>query len=116
MKLVVTDLRTQPLEDCFGALLSYPTTSGAVHDDAALIDAIHARGGQVVVTTDLLALTMLRPPGEIGADVVVGSAQRFGVPMGFGGPHAGFIVLNRGVAITRFTGQIPQRQNHGSQF
>ena len=93
VQLIVTDLRTDPVQDCFGALLSYPCSSGALHDDALLVEAIHERGGLVVVATDLLALTLLRPPGEIGADIVVGSAQRFGVPMGFGGPHAGFMAV-----------------------
>ncbi len=93
VKLVISDLRTEPVEDCFGALISYPTSSGALHDDAALIEEVHQRGGMAVVATDLLALTRLRSPGEIGADVVVGSAQRFGVPMGFGGPHAGFMAI-----------------------
>jgi glycine dehydrogenase len=97
IKLVVTDLRNGPLEDCFGALLSYPGTSGAIHDDAQLVEGLHERGAVVTVASDLLALTVLRPPGEIGADIVVGSAQRFGVPMGFGGPHAGFMAIRDGM-------------------
>ncbi len=97
IKLVVADLRAEPLEPCFGALLSYPASSGAIHDDADLIQEIHAGGGMAIVATDLLALTLLRPPGEIGADVVIGSAQRFGVPMGFGGPHAGFMAVHDSV-------------------
>ncbi len=76
--------------DCFGALLQYPGTSGEVRDIRALIAAVHAKGATVAVASDLLALTLLTPPGELGADVVVGSSQRFGVPMGFGGPHAAF--------------------------
>ncbi|MGI8416395.1 MAG: aminomethyl-transferring glycine dehydrogenase [Nakamurella sp.] len=86
-----------PTEDFFGLLLSYPGASGAVRDHAALIEAAHQRDAKVVVATDLLALTLLRPPGEIGADVAVGSSQRFGVPLGFGGPHAGFMAVRTDV-------------------
>ncbi|GHA69170.1 aminomethyl-transferring glycine dehydrogenase [Cognatilysobacter bugurensis] len=77
--------------DCFGVLLQYPNTFGQVHDYAALADAVHARGGLVAVATDLLALTLIAAPGEWGADIVVGNTQRFGVPFGFGGPHAAFL-------------------------
>ena len=77
--------------DVFGVLLQYPDVTGAVPDHAGAIDDVHARGGLVVVAADLLALVLLRPPGEFGADVVVGSAQRFGTPLGFGGPHAAFL-------------------------
>ena len=76
--------------DCFGVLLQYPAANGDVEDYRALVGAVHARGGLVVVAADLLALTLLAPPGEWGADVVVGSAQRFGVPLAFGGPHAAY--------------------------
>jgi glycine dehydrogenase len=75
----------------FGALVQYPATDGAVADYAALAKSLHAAGALLVVATDLLALTLLEPPGAWGADVAVGSSQRFGVPMGFGGPHAGFL-------------------------
>jgi len=75
----------------FGALLQHPGTSGVVRDLAPVIQAVHDGGGLVAVATDLLACTLLTPPGEQGADVVVGSSQRFGVPMGYGGPHAGFL-------------------------
>ncbi|MDP1579487.1 MAG: aminomethyl-transferring glycine dehydrogenase, partial [Candidatus Didemnitutus sp.] len=75
----------------FGVLVQYPDTTGSVHDYAAFFERAHAAGALCVVATDLLALTLLRAPGEFGADVAVGSAQRFGVPMGFGGPHAGFL-------------------------
>ena len=74
-----------------GVLLSYPTTDGAVYDERALIAAAHAVGVRVVMATDLLALTVLTPPGELGADIAIGTTQRFGVPMGFGGPHAAFL-------------------------
>jgi len=74
----------------FGALLQYPATDGAVFDYTDLIATAHEQNVFVAVSSDLLSLTLLTPPGEMGADVVVGSAQRFGVPMGFGGPHAAF--------------------------
>jgi glycine dehydrogenase len=74
-----------------GALLQYPDTNGHVADHAPLIDHLHTAGVLAVVATDLLALCLLRPPGEFGADITVGSAQRFGVPLGFGGPHAAFL-------------------------
>ncbi len=75
----------------FAVLLQYPGADGAVHDHRSLVEDIHAAGGLVVVAADLLALTLLAPPGEWGADVVVGSSQRFGVPMGYGGPHAAYL-------------------------
>src|SRR6478735_1472213 len=97
VEVVVADLsagaQELPVGDFFGLLLSYPGASGAVRDHRELIEAAHLRDARVVVATDLLALTLLTPPGEIGADVAVGSAQRFGVPIGFGGPHAGFIAV-----------------------
>ncbi|MFS8063718.1 MAG: aminomethyl-transferring glycine dehydrogenase, partial [Luteimonas sp.] len=77
--------------DSFGILLQYPDTFGAIHDYKALADATHARGALVAVATDLLALTLIAAPGEWGADIVVGNSQRFGVPFGFGGPHAAFM-------------------------
>ncbi|HEU0132297.1 MAG TPA: aminomethyl-transferring glycine dehydrogenase [Mycobacteriales bacterium] len=86
-----------PEGPAFGVLLSYPGSSGKVRDHAPLIEAAHAAGALVAVTTDLLALTLLRPPGEAGADVVVGSSQRFGVPFGFGGPHAAFMAVRAGL-------------------
>ena len=79
-----------PSAECFGVLLQYPSSSGAIRDYRACVEAAHAKGALVVVAGDLLALALLTPPGEWGADVAVGSAQRFGVPMGFGGPHAGY--------------------------
>jgi len=77
--------------DVFGVLLQYPDTTGHIGDHKALVDAIHARNGLVAVATDLLALTLITAPGEWGADIVVGNSQRFGVPFGFGGPHAAFM-------------------------
>ena len=82
----------QALEtDSFGVLLQYPDTFGKVADHAALVEAVHARQGLVAVAPDLLALTLLSAPGEWGADIAIGNTQRFGVPFGFGGPHAGFM-------------------------
>ncbi len=78
-------------QDLFGILLQYPNTEGRIEDYASVCDAAHAAGALVVVATDLLALTLLRAPGEFGADVAVGSSQRFGVPLGYGGPHAAFL-------------------------
>ncbi len=77
--------------DVSGVLLSYPSTDGAVIDHKAMIAKVHAAQASVVMATDLLALTLLTPPGELGADIAIGSSQRFGVPMGFGGPHAAFM-------------------------
>jgi glycine dehydrogenase len=74
----------------FALMLQYPGTTGALRDLSEEIEAAHQAGALAVVATDPLALALLTPPGEMGADIVVGSAQRFGVPMGFGGPHAGF--------------------------
>ena len=93
---VVTFQVDQGLPDAaaFGVLLAYPGSSGAVRDLSGLVERAHEGGQLVCVTADLLALTLLRPPGEWGADVVVGSAQRFGVPMGYGGPHAGFMAVH----------------------
>lgn len=82
-------LDEQPEEVCC-AVLSYPGSCGKLRDIRGEIEAIHAAGGMAIVTTDLLALTVLDSPGAMGADIVVGSAQRFGVPMGFGGPHPAF--------------------------
>ena len=74
----------------FGAIVQYPNNAGSIEDYREFINQVHNVGGFVVMATDLLALTLLTPPGELGADVAVGSAQRFGVPLGFGGPHAAF--------------------------
>ncbi|MGW4499855.1 aminomethyl-transferring glycine dehydrogenase [Micromonospora sp. NPDC004336] len=81
----------------FGLHLQYPGASGAVRDHAPLVGAAHAAGALVTVAADLLALTLLRPPGEIGADIAAGTTQRFGVPMGFGGPHAGYLAVRAGL-------------------
>ncbi|KVS40933.1 aminomethyl-transferring glycine dehydrogenase [Burkholderia ubonensis] len=103
------EVRTGPAADAaqsnaFGVLLQYPGVNGDVRDYRALTEAIHAAGGHVVVAADLLALTVLTPPGDWGADVAVGNAQRFGVPMGFGGPHAAYMAVR-----DEFKRQMPGR-------
>ncbi|MBV9011832.1 MAG: aminomethyl-transferring glycine dehydrogenase [Pseudonocardiales bacterium] len=101
--LDVADLRADlpdaalPEGEFFGVLLSYPGAGGAVRDHTRLIEQAHRRGAAVAVAADPLALTLLTPPGEIGADVAIGSTQRFGVPLGFGGPHAAYLAVRRGL-------------------
>lgn len=80
----------KPSRDFFGCLVQYPSTEGTIQDYQGFIESMKAYDCKVVVATDLMALTLLKPPGEWGADVVVGSSQRFGLPLGYGGPHAGF--------------------------
>ncbi len=103
------DVKVGPAADAasanaFGVLLQYPGANGDVRDYRALTEAVHAAGGHVVVAADLLALTVLTPPGEWGADVAVGNTQRFGVPMGFGGPHAAYLAVR-----DEFKRQMPGR-------
>jgi glycine dehydrogenase len=83
--------------DFFGVLVQYPDTTGEIRDFSALAEFAHTRDALLIAATDLLALTLLKAPGEWGADIAVGSAQRFGVPMGFGGPHAGFMAVRSGL-------------------
>jgi len=90
--------------NAFGVLLQYPGANGDVRDYRALADAVHAAGGHVIAAADLLALTVLTPPGEWGADVAVGNSQRFGVPVGFGGPHAAYLAVR-----DEFKRQMPGR-------
>nr|WP_201469297.1 aminomethyl-transferring glycine dehydrogenase [Microbacterium hydrocarbonoxydans] len=83
--------------ELFGVFVQYPAASGRVWDPSAVIDAAHVAGGLAVVAADLLALTLISSPGSLGADVAVGTTQRFGVPMGFGGPHAGYMAVRAGL-------------------
>ena len=91
IELVTGDFSSSTLDNSyFGALVQYPNNIGGLNDYKGFIDHVHEIGGYVVMTTDLLALTLITPPGELGADAACGSAQRFGVPLGYGGPHAAF--------------------------
>jgi glycine dehydrogenase len=98
----VADLSDGLPEDVpvFGVLLQYPGAGGAVRDLRPVIAQAHERGAVVAVAADLLALTLLTPPGELGADVAVGTSQRFGVPLGYGGPHAGYLAVRKGLERT----------------
>ncbi len=91
-------------DQVFGALVQYPDTFGAIHDYSGFTEKAHAAGAMLTVATDLLALTLIKPPGEFGADIAVGSAQRFGVPLGYGGPHAAFFATR-----DEFKRQMPGR-------
>lgn len=91
IELIFGDYKTILLDNTFfGAIVQYPAANGAIHDYRGFIANVHAVGAYAIMATDLLALTLLTPPGELGADVAIGSAQRLGVPMGYGGPHAAF--------------------------
>src|SRR6266545_4154185 len=98
VEVLVADL-SEGLPDAplFGVLAQYPGSSGAIRDLTGLVEAAHECGALVALAADPLALTLLRPPGEMGADVAVGSSQRFGVPLWFGGPHAGFMAVRKGL-------------------
>ncbi len=98
------DGNLQIANDVAGVLVQYPTTDGRIVDYSELVKTAHKDGALVVVATDLLALTLIKPPGEFGADIAVGSAQRFGVPVGFGGPHAGFMATK-----TEYARKMPGR-------
>lgn len=105
IKVVVQDIKPTDLKDnVFGILLQYPGKSGSVQDHRGLVDKAREKGIFVTVASDLMALALLTPPGEWGADCVVGNSQRFGVPMGFGGPHAAFFATKEA-----FKRQIPGR-------
>jgi glycine dehydrogenase len=104
-----------PEVEFFGAVVQYPDTFGFIKDLSAFAESVHSKNALVIVATDLLALTLLKPPGEWGADVCVGSAQRFGVPMGFGGPHAGFMSVRSGLERSmpgRLVGQSVDSEGH----
>lgn len=90
IEIKIGDERQGLGDEVFAVLMQYPETTGDLRDPGPVIAAAHAQGAMAIVAADLLALTIMKPPGEMGADVVVGSAQRFGVPLGFGGPHAAF--------------------------
>ncbi len=95
IEMVEGDYKTAEIDATyFGAMVQYPNDKGSIEDYRDFINRVHAAGGYVAMATDLLALTLLTPPGELGADVAVGSAQRFGVPLGYGGPHAAFFAAN----------------------
>ncbi|WP_420363930.1 aminomethyl-transferring glycine dehydrogenase [Curtobacterium aetherium] len=87
----------EQLDGAFGVVLQYPGASGRVVDPSTTIERVHAGGGIAVVAADLLAMTLLASPGDLGADVAVGTSQRFGVPLGFGGPHAGYLAVRAGL-------------------
>src|SRR5574343_231568 len=95
VELVFGDYKNTTIDETyFGVILQYPADNGSVEDYKGFIDSVHAANAYVIMATDLLALTVLTSPGELGADVAVGSAQRFGVPMGYGGPHAAFFATS----------------------
>jgi len=92
IELIEGDYKTAAMDQTyFGAIVQYPNDKGSIEDYKNFIDQVHTAGGLVVMAADLLALTLLTPPGELGADAAVGSAQRFGVPLGYGGPHAAYM-------------------------
>ncbi len=97
VELPLSALSAAELPDAFGVFVQYPAASGRIWDPSVIIDSVKANGGLAVVAADLLALTLIKSPGELGADVAVGTTQRFGVPMGFGGPHAGYIAVRGGL-------------------
>ncbi len=99
LEVVVADVHADglPDRDTFGLLLQYPGASGAVRDLTDLVAAAQSKGAVVAVAADLLALTLLRSPADMGADIAVGTTQRFGVPMAFGGPHAGYLSVRKGL-------------------
>jgi len=98
----IADFNTD--KPCFGALIQYPGTDGSITDFRGIAAQVHAHKGLLIVATDLLALTMIEAPGHMGADIAVGNSQRFGVPLGYGGPHAGFMAT-----LTKHKRQMPGR-------
>ncbi|MGN6125428.1 MAG: glycine dehydrogenase (aminomethyl-transferring), partial [Humibacter sp.] len=97
VELDLTSVDPSGLPEAFGAFVQYPAASGRVWDPTDVIAAVHGGGGLAVVAADLLALALLKEPGALGADIAVGTTQRFGVPMGFGGPHAGYMAVRSGL-------------------
>ncbi|PPF69373.1 glycine dehydrogenase (aminomethyl-transferring) [Rathayibacter tritici] len=97
VELPLSRTAAEEVPESFGALVQYPGASGHLWDPSAVLAAVKAHGGLAVVAADLLALTLVRSPGELGADVAVGTTQRFGVPLGFGGPHAGYLAVHTGL-------------------
>lgn len=97
VELALAHTAPEELPEAFGVFVQYPGASGQLWDPSAVLAAVKAGGGQAVVAADLLALTLVTAPGELGADIAVGTSQRFGVPMGFGGPHAGYMAVRKGL-------------------
>ncbi len=106
IKIVVADIKNYKLdESIFGVMIQYPTVSGQIDHYKEVVDKVKEHGGMTVFAADLLALTLITPPGELGADIAVGSSQRFGVPMGFGGPHAGYFAARESL-VRKLPGRI----------
>ncbi|HXR44137.1 MAG TPA: aminomethyl-transferring glycine dehydrogenase, partial [Pseudolysinimonas sp.] len=97
VELPLAVLAPEQLPESFGVFVQYPGASGRLWDPADIVAASHAHGGLAIVAADLLAMTLVRSPGDFNADVAVGTSQRFGVPMGFGGPHAGYLAVRAGL-------------------
>jgi glycine dehydrogenase len=116
IKVVVACTQTSDLSKAFGALVQYPTTDGSIEDYSKVAEKLHAQGALLVAAADLLSLTILKPPGEWGADIAVGSSQRFGVPLGFGGPHAGYMAV-RNAFVRRMPGRLVgvSKDAHGNK-
>ncbi|MDG2424211.1 MAG: aminomethyl-transferring glycine dehydrogenase [Phycisphaerales bacterium] len=112
----LAECETIDLTDVFGVLVQYPDTDGRVHDWKPLVSQVHDADAFVVMATDLLALTIMTPPGELGADIAIGSSQRFGVPMGYGGPHAAFMATRESF-VRKMPGRIigVSRDRHGNR-
>src|SRR5205085_4827335 len=105
IEVIVGDHKTFAFDrPIFGALVQYPATDGAIYEYGPFIERVHEQGALAVVAADLLSLALLRPPGEFGADIAVGSTQRFGVPIGYGGPHAAYLATKEA-----YKRQIPGR-------
>ena len=97
IKVIESDFKSEINEELFAALIAYPNSTGEVKNIKPIVEKIQAKNALVIIDCDLLALTLFKSPGECGADIAIGSAQRFGVPVGFGGPHAGFMAVRNGL-------------------